>query len=175
MTSANSEPTEIFTYGACDGNRGRGGWAAVFFVNEERRIVSGNDRSTTSNRMELTAAIRGLRATEESPNVIIHSDSQYLINTMTRGWERKSNLDLWTQLDRIKQTRNIAWKWVSSNQPTPGNQIANRVASMEAGLFQTREESPPRRRTMSLKGKPKHRRHTGGKQPGSSAQRPKRS
>lgn len=175
MTSADSELSEIFTYGACDGNRGRGGWAAVFFINGDRRIVSGNDRSTTSNRMELTAAIRGLRATEEHQNVMIHSDSQYLINTMTRGWERKSNLDLWAQLDQIQKTRHIAWKWVSSNQSSPGNQIANRVASMEAGLFQTRDENPPRRRAMSVKGKAKHRRHTGGNQSGNTAHRPKRS
>jgi ribonuclease HI len=175
MTLANSELSDIYTYGACKGNRGRGGWAAVFFLDGERRIVSGDDRSTTSNRMELTAAIRGLLATKEHQNVIIHSDSQYLINTMTRGWERNTNLDLWAQLDQIRQTRNIAWKWVSSNQSSPGNEIANRVASMEAGLFQTRDDSSPRRRTMSAHGKAKHRRHTGSKPSGNTAHHPKRS
>ena len=175
MTLANSELSDIYTYGACEGNRGRGGWAAVFFLDGERRILSGDDRSTTSNRMELTAAIRGLLATKEHQNVIIHSDSQYLINTMTRGWERNTNLDLWAQLDQIRQTRNIAWKWVSSNQSTPGNEIANRVASMEAGLFQTRDDSSPRRRTLSAHGKAKHQRHTGSKQSGNTAHRPKRS
>jgi len=175
MTLAASQSNDIFTYGACHGNRGRGGWAAVLFSNGERRIVSGNDRSTTSNRMELTAAIRGLEATREQPNVTIHSDSQYLINTMTRGWERNSNLDLWTQLDQFQKTRNISWKWVSRNRSTPGHEIANRVASMEAGLFQTRDEGPPGRRTISLRGKPRHLRHSGGKRSGNSAHRPRKS
>jgi ribonuclease HI len=175
MTLANTGSSDIHTYGACEANRGRGGWAAVVSLDGERRILSGNDRSTTNNRMELTAAIRGLLATRENQNVIIHSGSQYLINTMTRGWERNTNLDLWTQLDQISQTRNISWKWVSSNQSNPGNEIANRVASMEAGLFQTRDNSSPRRRTLSAHGKSKHRRHPGSKPSSKSAQRPKRS
>lgn len=175
MTLTNSELSDIYTYGACKANRGQGGWAAVFFLDGERRIVSGNDRSTTSNRMELTAAIRGLLATKEYQNVTIHSDSQYLINTMIRGWERNTNLDLWAQIDQIRQTRNIAWKWVSSNQISPGNEIANRVASMEAGLFQTRDDSSPRRRTLSAHGKAKHRRHTGSKPSRNTPHRPKRS
>lgn len=172
---AGGQSIEIFTYGACDGNRGRGGWAAVFFPRGERRIVSGNDRSTTSNRMELTAAIRGLLATRDYQNVTIHSDSQYLINTMTRGWERNSNLDLWAQLDQTQKERNVAWRWVSGNRSTPGNEIANRVASMEAGLFQARGEGGPGRRSISSHGRPRHLRHTGGKQSGSPAHRIKRS
>ena len=175
MTLANNGSTNIYTYGACKANRGRGGWATVFSLDGERRIISGNDHSTTSNRMELTAAIRGLLATKDNQNVIIHSDSQYLINTMTRGWERNTNLDLWAQLDQISQTRNISWKWVSSNQSNPGNEIANRVASMEAGLFQTQDDSSPRRRNLSAHGKSKHRRHPGSKPSGKTAHRPKRS
>jgi ribonuclease HI len=174
MTLADG-PIQIFTSGACDGNRGRGGWAAVFFTNGERRIVSGNDRSTTSNRMELTAAIRSLLATAQQQNVTIHSDSQYLINTMTRGWERNSNLDLWAQLDQIQKSRNISWKWVSSHRSTPGNEVARRVASMEAGLFQTRDESPPGRRPISHPGRPRHKRPTGGKLSGSPARRSRKS
>lgn len=175
MTLADGQDNQIFTSGACDGNRGRGGWAAVFCINGERRIVSGNDRSTTGNRMEMTAAIRGLLATREQQMVTIHSDSQYLVNTMTRGWERNSNLDLWAQLDQIQHSRNITWKWVSRNRSTPGNEIAHRVASMEAGLFQTREETPPRRRPISNPGKPRHLRPTGGKPSGPRVHRPRKS
>jgi len=175
MTLTASHSNEIFTCGACAGNRGRGGWAAVFFKNGERGIVSGNDRSTTANRMELTAAIRGLLATRECQKVTVHSDSQYLINTMTRGWDRNSNLDLWAQLDQLQTTRNIAWKWLGSNRNSPGKEIANRVATMEAGLFQTRDESRPGRRTLSWHGQAGHQRPTGGKHPGNNAHRPGRS
>jgi ribonuclease HI len=147
----------------------------VFCIDGQRRIVSGNDRSTTSNRMELTAAIRGLLATREQQYVTIHSDSQYLINTMNRGWERTSNLDLWAQLDQIQKSRSITWKWVSRTRSTPGNEIAHRVASMEAGLFQTRDDTPPRRRSIPRPGKPRHLRHTGSKPSGSPAHRSRKS
>ena len=177
MTSANIEANAICVDGACNGNRGNGGWAAVFYQDGERRILSGNDRSTTGNRMVVTATIRGLLATPEHKEIFVYSDSQYLINTMTRGWERNSNLDLWDQVDRIQKSRNITWKWVSKHWRSPGNEIATRVASMEAGLFQTRDDKPaPRRRTLSANGKPRHHRHTGGKRPSNtSARRPKRS
>lgn len=175
MTLADADQNSIFTEGTCKGTRGRGGWAAVFYQDGKRRILSGNDRSTTSNRMELVAAIKGLQATPELRSVVVHSDSQYLINTMNRGWERNSNLDLWAQLDRIQESRNVTWKWVTSRQRSPGNEIANRVASMEAGLFQTEGDNPPRRRAPAMTGKPRHKRHTGGKRPGNSVRRPKRS
>ncbi len=177
MTPTNIEENAIFIDGACKGTRGSGGWAVVFYQEGERRILSGNDRSTTANRMAVTATIRGLLATPEHRDIFVYSNSQYLINTMTRGWERNSNLDLWAQIDRIQQSRNITWKWVSSNRRNPGNEIATRVASMEAGLFQTRDDKPEtRRRTFSVGGKPRHHRHTGGKRPSNtSARRPKKS
>ena len=85
MTSANIEANAICIDGACKGTRGSGGWAAVFYQDGERRILSGNDRSTTGNRMVVTATIRGLLATPEHQDIIVYSDSQYLINTMTRS------------------------------------------------------------------------------------------
>jgi ribonuclease HI len=134
------DKTIIFTDGACKGNPGRGGWAAVTVRNGQRHIISGNDRYTTNNRMELTAAIKGLEDIPQDGEVVIYSDSQYLVNTMTRNWKRNANLDLWEKLDQLCKDRRVTWRWVRGHHGTPGNEIADRVASMEAGLFQTRDD-----------------------------------
>ena len=142
---ADKDKTIIFADGACQGNPGRGGWAAVTVRDGQRHIISGNDRHTTNNRMELTAAIKGLEGAPKYQEVVIYTDSQYLVNTMTRRWRRNANLDLWEKLDQLCKDRNISWKWVRGHQGTPGNEIADRVASMEVGLFQARDDTPKRR------------------------------
>jgi ribonuclease HI len=97
MTS--SDKITIFTDGACKGNPGRGGWAAVLIINGVKHIESGRESHTTNNRMELMAAIKGLEAAPPGKEVIIYSDSAYLVNTMTRNWKRNANHDLWERLD----------------------------------------------------------------------------
>jgi ribonuclease HI len=124
----------IFTDGACKGNPGRGGWAAVLFQNGAQWVVSGHDPWTTNNRMEMLAAIRGLEAAGDAVEVALYSDSSLVINTMTRGWKRNKNQDLWEQLDRLAQGKRITWKWVRGHNGTPGNELADRIASREAGL-----------------------------------------
>jgi ribonuclease HI/DNA polymerase-3 subunit epsilon len=175
---ADKEPTIIFIDGACKGNPGRGGWAAVTVRDGQRHIISGNDRHTTNNRMELTAAIKGLEGTAEEQEVVVYTDSQYLVNTMTRGWNRNANLDLWEKLDQLCKDRKVAWKWVRGHQGTPGNEIADKVASMEAGLFQTRDESPRSRpsRSRQSPGQSSNRRpqRAGGQRPSLPSSRPRR-
>jgi len=139
---ADSDKTIIFTDGACRGNPGPGGWAAVTLRDGQRHIISGNDRHTTNNRMELIAAIKGLEAVSPGQGAVIYTDSQYLVNTMTRGWKRNANQDLWEMLDRLCMDRQVDWKWVRGHNGTPGNEIADRVASMEAGMFSTRGDAP---------------------------------
>jgi len=123
----------IHTDGACKGNPGRGGWAAVIQQNGAQKIISGGEPRTTNNRMEMTAAIKGLEAVDASAEVLINSDSTYVINTMTKGWKRRANHDLWERLDRLVKDRNISWHWVRGHSGDPGNELADSAATKAAG------------------------------------------
>ena len=123
----------IHTDGACKGNPGPGGWGAVIEQNGGQVKLSGSEPQTTNNRMEMTAVIKGLEAVDASANVLISSDSTYVINTMTKGWKRKANQDLWEQLDRLVGSRNVSWRWVRGHNGDRGNELADALATKEAG------------------------------------------
>ena len=123
----------IHTDGACKGNPGPGGWGAVIEQNGGQVKLSGSEPRTTNNRMEMTAVIKGLEAVDASANVLISSDSTYVINTMTKGWKRKANQDLWDQLDRLVESRNVSWRWVRGHNGDRGNELADALATKEAG------------------------------------------
>ena len=123
----------IHTAGACKGNPGPGGWGAVIEQNGGQVKLSGSEPQTTNNRMEMTAVIKGLEAVDASANVLISSDSTYVINTMTKGWKRKANQDLWDQLDRLIGSRNVSWRWVRGHNGDRGNELADALATKEAG------------------------------------------
>ena len=123
----------IHTDGACKGNPGPGGWGAVIEQNGGQVKLSGSEPQTTNNRMEMTAVIKGLEAVDASANVLISSDSTYVINTMTKGWKRKANRDLWDQLDRLVGSRNVSWRWVRGHNGDRGNELADALATKEAG------------------------------------------
>ena len=123
----------IHTDGACKGNPGPGGWGAVIEQNGGQVKLSGSEPQTTNNRMEMTAVIKGLEAVDASANVLISSDSTYVINTMTKGWKRKANQDLWDQLDRQIGSRNVSWRWVRGHNGDRGNELADALATKEAG------------------------------------------
>ena len=108
----NMPKVRIVTDGGCDPNPGVGGWGAILISGERRKELYGGEASTTNNAMEITAALMGLRALKTACEVEIISDSQYLVNTMSKGWKRNKNLDLWQQLDAATAPHSVTWTWV---------------------------------------------------------------
>ena len=123
----------IHTDGACKGNPGQGGWGAVIEHNGAQIRLSGGEPLTTNNRMEMTAVIKGLEAVDRSAKVLISSDSTYVVNTMTKGWKRKANHDLWERLAALVQSRDVSWRWVRGHNGDLGNELADSLATKEAG------------------------------------------
>ena len=119
---------DIYTDGSCSGNPGPGGWGAVIEHDGEKTRLSGGERSTTNNRMEIMAAIKGLEAAPPGATAIVHSDSEYLVKTMTKGWKRNVNRDLWEQLDLAVAKRNVDFRWVRGHAGHPQNEEADRLA-----------------------------------------------
>jgi ribonuclease HI len=135
----------IFTDGACLGNPGPGGYAAVITIAGEEQIIVGRDPTTTNNKMEITAAIKALEVVPQGLPVVIHSDSQYVIKGATewlRGWKTKGwrkadgkpvmNQDLWLQMDALMVGREITWKWVKGHAGHPENERVDGLANWEA-------------------------------------------
>lgn len=124
---------DIHTDGSCIDNPGSGGWAAIIVEDGVTAKFHGREENTTTNnRMELLAAIKGLEAVPAGVDVRVHSDSQYLINTMTKGWKRNRNGDLWARLDAEVTARRVDWKWVRGHAGDPLNEDADRLANAEA-------------------------------------------
>ena len=124
----------IYTDGSCHGNPGPGGWAAIIEEDGAKRNLAGREDNTTNNRMEMLAAIKGLEAISDRSEVTVFSDSQYLVNTMTRGWKRKANQDLWARMDAVVGSRRVHWEWVPGHAGNPGNEEANTLANQQVGL-----------------------------------------
>ena len=119
---------ELFTDGSCSGNPGPGGWGVVLIQNQAAINLSGSELSTTNNRMELTAVIKGLEATSDNSASIVYSDSQYVVNTMNLGWKGNANRDLWALLDRLITTRNVKFNWIKGHAGHEFNEKADRLA-----------------------------------------------
>jgi len=124
----------VYADGACIGNPGPGGWGVVIAEPAElRRELSGGPYpATTNNKMEIMAAIEGLRALEPGAEVILRSDSEYVVKTMTLGWKRKANPDLWRELDREAAARRVRFEWVRGHAGNEFNEIADRLATAAA-------------------------------------------
>jgi cyclic pyranopterin phosphate synthase len=124
----------IYTDGACLGNPGPGGWAAILVEDGSERTVQGREQKTTNNRMEMLAAIKGLDASPESSHVTVISDSRYVVNTMTLNWKRKANQDLWGRLDAEVNKRTVRWQWVRGHAGVPLNEQVDKLAHKEAKM-----------------------------------------
>ena len=133
---------EIFTDGACRGNPGPGGWGALLRCNGVEKTLHGGEKETTNNRMELMAAIEGLRALSEQCEVALTTDSQYvrkgitewLTNWKKRGWKTASkkpvkNVDLWQALDEQAARHHVQWHWVKGHSGHRENEIADQLAN----------------------------------------------
>ena len=132
---------EIFTDGACRGNPGPGGWGAVLTFRGREKELSGAERETTNNRMELMAAIRALEALNRACRVRLVTDSQYVKNGVTRwvtrwkrnGWKtvaRKpvKNAELWRRLDEVAAHHEVEWAWTKGHSGNAGNERADALA-----------------------------------------------
>ena len=133
---------EIFTDGACRGNPGPGGWAAVLSVDGREKEIAGAEALTTNNRMELTAVIRALESLRRPVSARVFTDSQYVRRGITewvtawkaRGWltaDRKAvkNQDLWVRLDELASAHRIEWHWVPGHAGVAGNERVDRLAN----------------------------------------------
>ena len=120
---------EIHTDGSCLLNPGPGGWGAVV-AGEGGAVskLSGGERSTTNNRMEITAVIEALEAIPQGASAVVHSDSEYVVKTMTKGWKRNANKDLWERLERAASARSVEFRWVRGHAGNKGNEMADRLA-----------------------------------------------
>ncbi len=136
---------QLITDGACIGNPGPGGWACILRFNEHKREIYGCEKQTTNNRMELTAAIRGLGALKEPCDVEVVTDSQYLKNGIStwihnwkrRGWMTKEkkpviNQDLWHELDRLTGHHNVTWTWTRGHASHEDNNRCDELATRAA-------------------------------------------
>ncbi len=140
MTNA-GKTVEIFTDGACSGNPGPGGWGALLRMGDAEKELSGGENPTTNNRMELTAAIKGLEALTRPSTVKLYTDSQYVQKGITEwlpGWLKRNwktadnkpvkNADLWQRLNEAKSKHNVQFIWVRGHNGHPENERADRLA-----------------------------------------------
>ena len=133
---------ELFTDGACRGNPGPGGWGVLMRYKDHEKVLKGGDLNTTNNKMELTAAIEGLKALKFSSEVIIITDSIYLKNGITdwiNNWQKNNwktankklvkNKDLWEKLLFESQKHKVKWNWVKAHNGHRYNEFADRLAN----------------------------------------------
>ena len=130
----------IYTDGACSGNPGPGGWAAVLRYGAAEKELSGGEKDTTNNRMELTAVIRALEALKEPCAVTVYTDSQYISRAITEGWLKKwkaagftkkgglKNAELWRALDGLLQRHEVRFQWVKGHADNAYNNRCDALA-----------------------------------------------
>ena len=135
----------IYTDGACSGNPGLGGWAAILMFKQIKKEISGSAENTTNNRMEITAALMGLKALKERCIVDIYTDSAYLSNTfnenwivnwIARGWKKADkkpveNSDLWKELIELTDKHTVTWHKVKGHADNEFNNRCDKLARLE--------------------------------------------
>lgn len=136
----------LYTDGACSGNPGPGGWAALLMHGDHEKMISGGDPNTTNNRMEMMAVIEGLRALQEPCHVRVHSDSAYIINAFLQGWidnwirrgwkkaDKKpvENQELWRDMMQAMERHTVEWIKVKGHSDDILNQRVDEQAVIES-------------------------------------------
>ncbi len=137
----------IYTDGACSGNPGPGGWAAILSYKGVEKEISGGERETTNNRMELTAVIRALELLKESCAVDVYTDSQYVSKAITEGWLKKwkaagftkkgglKNAEMWKTLDGLLSRHQVTFHWVKGHAENEFNNRCDQLAVKEREKF----------------------------------------
>lgn len=139
----------LFTDGACSGNPGPGGWGTILKYNDNKKILSGGEKETTNNRMELTAVIMGLNALKEPCEVHLYSDSKYVCDGISKGWAKSwkknkwkkkdgkpaLNIDLWEQLLALCEIHSISTFWIKGHAGHPENEYCDSLAVKESKKF----------------------------------------
>ena len=132
-----SGSVEIFTDGACSGNPGPGGWGAILRYKGAEKEMSGGEKETTNNRMEMMAAIMALEALKKPSTVDLYTDSQYLRHGVMEwmpGWKKKGwptrikNQDLWKRIDSLIGTHNVTFHWIRGHDGHPENERCDALA-----------------------------------------------
>ena len=140
---------DIYSDGACSGNPGPGGWGAILRYGKYEREMSGGEKQTTNNRMELLAIISALKALNEPCKVFIHSDSKYVIDAVVLGWAKKwkangwmrnkkdraLNVDLWEQLLELLDKHEVEFEWIKGHSGHPENEKCDQLAVQESRKF----------------------------------------
>ena len=145
-SEAGAGVVEIWTDGGCKPNPGPGGWAAILRFAGVEKELSGAEPQTTNNRMELTAACAALETLKRPCRVVLHTDSEYVKNGITRwhtGWVRRNwrnaagdpvaNMDLWQRLLAAEKQHQVEWKWVRGHAGDPMNERADVLATRARG------------------------------------------
>ena len=135
---------KVYTDGACSGNPGKGGWAAVILDGESQTSISGSENKTTNNRMELLAPIMALKKIKNKSEIIIYTDSRYVKDGITEwikkwklnNWKSSNkkpvkNKDLWVKLDNSCKKHNVSWKWVKAHAENKYNNLVDELAVSE--------------------------------------------
>lgn len=139
----------LFTDGACSGNPGPGGWGAILRLGTNEKRMSGGEKDTTNNRMELTAVIAGLSALKRACEVNVISDSKYVCDSVSKGWVyswkkknwKKSdgkpalNSDLWEELLSLLKTHKVTFTWIKGHAGHPENELCDKMAVEESKKF----------------------------------------
>tara|TARA_B100001057_G_C22430372_1_gene787169 strand:+ start:238 stop:684 length:447 start_codon:yes stop_codon:yes gene_type:complete len=144
MKISSNKLIEIYTDGACSGNPGPGGWGAIILYNNDSSTLSGGEKLTTNNRMEITAVIKSLEIIEENSEIKIYTDSKYVINGITnwiKSWKENDwissnkkvvkNVDLWKNLELLVQKKIISWQWVKGHSGNEMNEKVDKIARNE--------------------------------------------
>ena len=144
----------IYTDGACRGNPGRGGWGAILVYGKFEKELSGGERETTNNRMELLGAIRALEALKERCKVVLYSDSKYLVDAFNLGWvdtwraqnfregkrDEVKNPDLWRELLALVDRHEVSFVWVRGHNGHAYNERCDALATAYADSFLEQEQ-----------------------------------